>query len=461
MRSCVFVTCLTLAGVGAAGAQDAVTPAAAPPIAIACVTILDVAAGVDIPAQTVVVREDRIERVGAAQDVTLPADAVVIDGRGFYLMPGLCDAHAHYLDPLTFGPLYIANGVTLVRDMGMPNAIAFAQRDDLDTGRLLGPELRASGTMLDGSPPLIPVLARAVTTPEEARDAVRDQQALGADFIKVYSRLDAATFRALLDEARSRGLKVAGHVPDAVPIEDAAEAGLSSCEHLFGFDKLIGRLLGMPVHTSYVGMGADVSTFLRLDEVDPEALGGALRDLRDHGITVCPTVVTFRAGMQTRAFQTGEFAGREFASETLVGTWRALWAAQSDLLPFVWEAWSRLVAQLHAAGIPLMVGTDLSVPGILPGFSVHDEMEIWQAAGIPAGDILRSAITVPAAWLGLDARLGAVAEGMTASMVLLRANPLDDVANARAIEGVFLRGRHFDRPALDQLLAEARQAARQ
>jgi imidazolonepropionase-like amidohydrolase len=107
-----------------------------------------------------------------------------------------------------------------------------------------------------------------------------------------------------------------------------------------------------------------------------------------------------------------------------------------------------------------MVGTDLSVPGILPGFSVHDEMEIWQAAGIPAPDVLRSATVVPAWWLGLDARLGAIAEGKTASMILLRANPLEDVRNTREIEAVFLRGQYFDRAALDRLLEEARELAR-
>ena len=206
-------------------------------------------------------------------------------------------------------------------------------------------------------------------------------------------------------------------------------------------------------------MGTDIGYFLRLGEIEPGVLRAALDDLRASGLTVCPTVVVFKVGMQTRAFQSGVFSGSEYASPALLGTWQTLWAGQSDLPAFVWETWAGLVVELHKAGIPLLVGTDLSVPGILPGFSVHDEMEIWQDAGIPAADILRSATLLPAQWLGLDGRLGTVAAGKTASMILLRANPLADVRHAREIEAVFLRGRYFDRDALDGLLAQARQPA--
>ena len=110
--------------------------------------------------------------------------------------------------------------------------------------------------------------------------------------------------------------------------------------------------------------------------------------------------------------------------------------------------------------MPLMVGTDLMLPGIFPGYSVHEEMALWQEAGIPAADVLRSATLVPARFMGLDKRLGTIAEGKTASMVLVKANPLDDIRNADKIEGVFLRGRYFNRHDLDQLLEEAKRLAR-
>jgi imidazolonepropionase-like amidohydrolase len=114
------------------------------------------------------------------------------------------------------------------------------------------------------------------------------------------------------------------------------------------------------------------------------------------------------------------------------------------------------VAELHQAGLTLMVGTDTTFPGVIPGYAVHEEMALWQEAGIPPADILRSATIVPARFVGWDERLGTIAEGKVASMVLVRANPLEDVRNASKIEGVFLRGRYLDRSALDLLLEEAK-----
>ncbi len=462
MAHSVLPPLLALLVVGAAPAEAAhsdTVPSVATQ-AILDVTVVDVAGGTAIPSQTVLVRGDRIERIGPAAEVAAPEDATIIDGHGLFLMPGLVDAHAHYFDRETFGRLFVASGVTLVRDTGMTNELVLPIRADLESGGLLGPELRTAGTILDGVPPLIPVIARGAATPDEAREAVRSQAAAGVDFIKVYSRLDADVFLAIVDETHALGLKVAGHVPDSVTIDAAAAAGLDSSEHFFGFDKLVGKLLGAPVRYTYAGMGADVAFFLRLSEVDPNALRATFDGLRTSGLTVCPTVITFKAGMQTKAFQSGAFPGSEYISQAVLTTWQTLWAGQDDLPDFVWKTWAGLVVELHKAGIPLMVGTDLSVPGILPGFSVHDEMQIWQDAGIPAADVLRSATLVPAQWLRLDDRLGTIAEGKTASMVLVRANPLDDVRNAREIETVFLRGQRFDRAALDRLLDEARKLAK-
>ncbi|MEW5825487.1 MAG: amidohydrolase family protein [Candidatus Bipolaricaulota bacterium] len=430
--------------------------------AITDVTVIDVRTGQAIPAQTVSVMGDNISQIvpaDSADSAGLHGAVKTLDGRGLYLMPGLVDAHAHYFEPETFGRLFLAHGVTLVREMGMADELTLSIRDGLRDGSLLGPELFGAGAILDGVPPLIPLISHGVATPDEARDAVQRQAAAGFDVIKVYSTLKVEVFRAIVDEAHRLGLRVAGHVPDSVPIEDAAAMGLDSSEHFFGFEKLIGKLLDAPVRYTYTGMGADVAFFLRLGEVEPDRLAQAFDSLRRSGLTVCPTIVTFKAGMRTTSYQSGEFDGSEFVAPELLAMWRTLWADQSDLSSFIWETWARLVAQLHAAGVPLMVGTDLSVPGILPGFSVHDEMEIWQDAGIPAPDVLRGATIVPTTWLGLGARLGSIEEGKAASMLLVRGNPLDDVRNARDVEGVFLRGQYFDRLALDQLLAEARELA--
>jgi len=193
--------------------------------------------------------------------------------------------------------------------------------------------------------------------------------------------------------------------------------------------------------------------------VDPSELSHELDALRRAGLTVCPTIIVFERGTQGSLYRTGSFEHEEYVSQTLLDTWNDLWPIARDDPDFIWETWSELVTMLHETGISLMVGTDLSVPGIIPGFSVHQEMELWQEAGIPAADVLRSATLVPAQFVGVEDRLGTIEEGKTASMVLLRANPLEDIANASEIEGVFLRGEYFDRSALDGLLDKARGAA--
>jgi imidazolonepropionase-like amidohydrolase len=419
------------------------------------VNLIDVEKGTTIPGQTVTIAGERIDRIGLPAGPDVPERTQMIDGQGLYLMPGLVDAHVHYLDAPVFGRLMLANGVTLVRDMGMPNDLILSLRDALNRGDMLGPEMVAAGAILDGNPPLIPLISLGIETPEQGRLAVRQQVEAGVDFIKVYSRLDREGFLAILDEARQCGRKVVGHIPDTIYIEEAAAAGLASSEHFFGFEKMIARLLGKPVNLQYAGMGAEAHYFQRLDQVDPQALQQFYQRIHLSGMTVCPTVITFKVGTHYKAIQSGDFPHREFISPMVMGIWASMWAQQDDLEDYIWQNWAQMVKGLHQAGVPLMVGTDLMVPGIFPGYSVHEEMAVWQEAGIPPVDVLRSATLVPAQFMGLGDRLGSVREGKIASLVLVRANPLEDIRNAQQIESVFLRGQYFSREDLARLLQEA------
>ena len=464
MRRLVLTSLLAAVVLSACGTTTP-TPTALPVVengyAIVDVTIVDVQNGVSIPSQTVLVAGERIEHIGATGELATPAGARTIDAQGLYLMPGLVDAHVHFFDAPVFGRLMIANGVLLVRDMGMPTEAVVALRDALNAGELLGPEMVATGALLDGYPPVIPDISLGVRAPEEGRAAVRQQAEAGVDMIKVYSRLDKETFLAIVDEAQKRGLKTVGHVPESVYIEDAAAAGLSSSEHLFGFEKVVAKLLGEPVNLTYRGMGADAGYLLRLKEVKPEDLQGVFQRLRASGLAVCPTVIVFKTGTRFDAIQAGSFAMSEYVSQTVLDIWHTQWPQQGQLADGLWQSWAEMVRQLNQAGIPLLVGTDLIFPGIIPGFAVHEEMAIWQDAGISPADVLRSATIVPAQFMGLDHRLGTIAPGKTASMVLVGANPLADIRNAQQIRGVFLRGEYFSREDLDGLLAEAEDLARQ
>jgi imidazolonepropionase-like amidohydrolase len=160
-------------------------------------------------------------------------------------------------------------------------------------------------------------------------------------------------------------------------------------------------------------------------------------------------------------FWSGNFPHSEYISLGVTNLWKSLWTQQQNLPDFIWKNWMRMVVDLNKAGVPLMIGTDLMLPGIIPGYSVHEEMMIWQEAGIPPADILRSATIVPAQFMGLGDRLGSVSEGKIASMVLVRANPLEDINNAQQIESLFMRGKYFSREDLDQLLDEAKELAQQ
>lgn len=428
--------------------------------AIKDVAIVDVKNGITIPEQTVIIMEDRIDKIGAQGKVVIPESAEIINGHGLTLMPGLVDAHVHYFDAPVFGRLMIANGVLLVRDMGMPNDYILPLRDELNRGETLGPEMIATGAILDGYPPLIPSISVGIMTPEEGRVEVRRQAEAGVDMIKVYSRLDKDVFLAILEEAQKQGLMVVGHIPDTVYLEDAATAGLRSSEHFFGFEKVIAKLLGEPVNLHYAGMGSYASYFQRLGEVNPEELQGVYQRIRASGMTICPTIITFKVGTDQKAFQTGNFPRREYISQMVMDIWQSQWGQQNDLSDYIWKNWAQMVSELNKAGVPLMVGTYLMFPGIFPGYSVHEEMVIWQQAGIPAVDILRSATIVPAQFMGLGERLGSVSEGKTASLVLVRGNPLEDISNTQQIESVFLRGQYFSRQDLDRLLDEAKKLAR-
>lgn len=427
--------------------------------AITGVAIVDVERGIVVPDQTVIIAGDRIETMGPRTDVSVPNGSHVIDSRGRYLIPGLTDAHVHLFDPEVFVRVMIANGVLLVRDMGQPTQQALSLRDALNQGEVVGPEMLATGSILDGSPPVIPSISLGLSTPEEGRAAVRRQAEAGVDMIKVYSRLDKEVFLAIVDEAQRVGLRVVGHVPDSISIEDAAAAGLHSSEHPFGFEKVIARLLGESVTTTYLGMGSEMGYLGRLGEVNPEALQGVYRQLRDSGLTVCPTVVVYKTLAQVTTIRVGIFPHQEVISPGILDLWRSQWVQQEDVPDFIWRNWAQMVGGLNTAGVPLMVGTDLVVPGIIPGYSVHEEMVIWQEAGIPPADVLRSATLVPAQFMGLAERLGTVAEGKTASLVLLTANPLEDIRNAQVIEAVFLRGQYYSRADLDRLLDEAAELA--
>src|SRR5580700_10240097 len=231
-----FVTCTAAAALVAAPwpqARPAAPDRSSGSVAITDATVIDVATGGRRTGVIVLTRSDRIAAIGAG--IAIPRDASRVNGKGKLLIPGLWDMHTHHqgtgaecLD------LFVAKGVVGTRDMGGDADFILPLRERVSSGAVLGPEIVASGPMLDDAPPGFPY-RRRVTNAPEAREAVRDLKRLGVDFIKVHDHTPRDVFFAIADEAPKVGLTFAGHVPLAVTVEEAADAGIRSIEHLANF----------------------------------------------------------------------------------------------------------------------------------------------------------------------------------------------------------------------------------
>jgi imidazolonepropionase-like amidohydrolase len=421
------------------------------------VTVIDVERARALPERIVSVRGERIHAL-AEGTPERPDGARVIDGTGLFLVPGLTDAHVHYVAaPDVYGPLLVANGVTLVRDTGSETQAILALRGELARGERLGPELLCTGAIVDGDPPVWP-FSEACDGPEAARAAVRRLHTAGVDQIKVYSRLERATHAAAIDEAHALGLKAVGHVPLGLSLMDALRAGQNGVEHLSGFELLIAENAPPIELPAAAGEWSSFAHWFSYPAADAEALRAAYREIAAAGMVHCPTLVVMAGIAQAadpslrdpeRLRYVPAYLRAFWEGEAYVGFGR--WTRQA--LPHMQAA----VRELHNAGVKLVTGTDLTNPYVYAGSSLHDELRLFQEAGIPAADALRAATLAPAEYLGVAERLGTLAPGKTASMFLVQANPLEDVRHAAEIEGVFLRGRYFDRAELDALLAGVRE----
>ena len=413
-------------------------PAAATPLAIVDVTVVDVAAGRLLPHRTVVTREGRIAVVAPAGGYEPPADATRIDGSGLYLIPGLWDMHVHAVwedsIPDAFLPRFVGAGVTGVRDMGGTLEVLAETRRRLASGELTGPRLVAAGVVLDGPQPVDPSISIAVADSAAAVAAVDSLDRAGVDFIKVYTLLPPTAFHAAAWRADRVGLAIAGHVPGEVDVAEAARAGMRSIEHLRD----------------------EIEPFCtRAEPVPCEPL---LRTLREQRAWQTPTLVALRAKALVRDAEYDDPAAARRLPDVVRSMWMAIRADKLERDEDYWamrtarwqdELW--LVRRLHDAGVPLLAGSDAGVPFAYPGASLHRELELMVEAGLSPIEALRTATTEPAAYLEAEDRLGAIEPGYEADLVLLEADPTTDIGATRRIAGVVLRGRWLDRAALTRL----------
>ena len=448
----------------------AATVLAEPPaLVLDGVTVIDVESGRARPGMTVVVEGERVAEVGRRPALRIPPGARVVDGAGKFLIPGLWDMHVH----TAFGdwfpeardialPLFVANGVTGVRDMGGDLDTLLEWRKEIGRGTLVGPRMVISGPMLDGPKPRFPS-SMAIATPEDGRRAVRDLLARGVDFIKLQSLIPRDAVLAIAEEAKKAGIPVAGHVPDAMRASEMSDAGQGSFEHLIGIFEGSSPREDDFVKGELKSPGRFLSSF---DEVRLAALAARLARNRTWQ---CPTLAWERGGnlIEERDLEHDPLAKYAPASWKS-GTWKRFKDQVTgefnvDDLPTRKRFLAKeleVVAALHRAGVRFLAGTD-TVAGIyiFPGFSLHDELALFVKAGFTPQEALRTATLGPAEYLSLSDRLGRVEKGQLADLVLLDANPIDDITNTRKIRAVVAGGRYFSREDLDSLLRGVQERA--
>lgn len=421
------------------------------------VRVVDVIAGTVGSPVSVEIRGGRIAAIGTG---LAPTDVPPVDGRGAFLVPGFWDMHVHSFQasPQMHFPLWVANGITTVRDMmdcpeerdSLMACVADKRRwnADVAAGQLVAPHIVETASYFFENPDLLP---------PEARARVRAYKARGVDAIKIYNRLPAAAYHAVAAEAASQQLRLVGHLPKAIDLETAIDAGQISFEHAHV----------LPRHC-----------FARADELRRGELDGmaptALAEMIVAGYARSRCDAAFARMRQAGAWHVPTHVTREedaragdpaFTNDVRLGYLDPLsrWAWHDDLagtrslypgkrgqraLRRYFEHGLRLTGAAHRAGVGILVGTDTAIGG----FRYHDEMAHLVRAGLTPADVLRAATINAARYAGLADSAGSVAVGKRADLVLLDANPLADIGNARRIRAVIQGGRLYDRPRLDALL---------
>lgn len=414
---------------------------------------------------------NRITQVGDSSSIRIPVNARVIEGNGRFLIPGLWDMHIHTFFGGDFSigareltlPLLIAHGLTGVRDMGSDLDEVLKARDDIETGRQIGPRMLVAGPMLDGPATSYSVAgAMKVTTPDEGTNAVRMLAQRGVDFIKVQSVLPKDVYEAVSVAARQQHLTFVGHVPNGIRASDAITAGQRSFEHLLGIFEASSE---MTEPFQFVLHGP--SRFLASVNTVKEA--AIVRTLAEHQTWQCPTLYWEHVGRLLDATDTGKDPSIQYVPSALRKQWpgwiTAILKADDDPLQTRQEFFRYelgLVKRLHDAGVPFLAGTDTPAGiALVPGISLHRELQNLVQAGFTPLEALQTATLNPAIFIGKTNDFGNIEINKIADLVLLEQNPLIDIQNTQSIVAVIKDGRYFDRAQLDQILAAAAKFAMQ
>ena len=436
---CVAATLAT------AGAQTPAPPAAAV-TALLNVTVLPMDRDAVLADQTVVVRDGTIVEMGPASKVRAPEGAARVDARGKFLMPALAEMHAHIpggnqpealVERTLF--LYAANGLGTIRGMlGDPRHLTY--RDRAAKGDVFSPRIYTSGPSFNG---------KTAPTPEAAAQAVAAQKAAGYDLLKIHPGVSRAAFDALDAKADELGIPFAGHVPLDVGLQRALEAKYHSIDHLDGYVEALAR---EPLTSQFFGLNL-------VNQIDESKIPAVVAATKASGVWQVPTQVLMDSLLSDESPESmAKWPEMKYMPADVVAGWINQKKGyekvpSADRQRFL-VLRRKIMKALLDAGVPFALGSDAPQWWNVPGFSAHRELKSLVAAGFTPFQALQSGTINPARYFGTSSSTGTVARGMRADLVLLDANPLQDIANTTRIAGVMINGRWMGRAELDERLAK-------
>lgn len=434
--------------------------------AITDVTVIPMTGDATLRDATVVVRDGRIAEIGATRNVKVPSGARRVNGRGKYLIPGLADMHTHlYSDgdvPDSVGKyelgVMLASGVTATRLM-IGTSEHFALRRQVEAGNVAGPQLWIASPQFTGKED---VNSRVVTTPEDARAAVKEMAERGYDFIKLTLFITPPVYDAIVEEAERRRIPVVGHVDPDVGVARALRAG-QQIEHL---DNYLESVLAdsAPMKTSVSDRGLFRPKYWEsLDWIDDRKVERIAGETARARIFTCPTLTVFKTAFalgqsldEIRSRPDWAIMPPEMRKLYLAAR-EKYWsqaASEERRMRYV-DVRNRLVKAIADSGGKIMAGSDTPEWFFGYGWTIHRELESLVAAGLTPHQALAAATRNPAEFLRASKEWGTIEKGKRADLLLLDGNPLEDIRNTSRIEAVVLGGRWLDREERERMIAEA------
>ncbi len=435
-----------------------------------------------IPDQTIIIRDDAIEQIFASGEITLHPNNTIIDGTGKYIIPGLWDSHVHfaYMEHLAdrMLDLFFCYGITSIRDIGGRIEFVKQWKDLAMTDPTRYPRVKIAGPLLDGMPnvydgsrPQNPPLSVGLKDVAAVDQMIDSLIAQGVDLLKAYEMLTPAQFKQIIERAKAQNLKVTGHVPLSMDVISASNAGMNSMEHLRNLElscasnaeELLAQRLTM-LEAGRDDTGAALRTRLHaaqrqtaIDNYDENVADNVLTKLSENDTWQIPTLALNTAYVKMPFVDDDFQTSFKYLPDSTEIAWKEGIEAfsQRTLTDFniTYSDWMNdMVKNIHDHDIPIMAGTDCPIFFLTPGLSLHLEMETLVNAGLEPLEVLKTATYNPALYFNMEDQLGSINEGMIADLLILNANPLDDISNTTKIESIFKNGVYHSRATIDERL---------